>query len=194
MEVIINYEHGYWPAVKGIGFSYGIEDMNRLEAVAYRLCDKDGGHNKFLESIQVWIEITAARYWWQEFDTYRVGTTKQSESTIHTITKKPLTQKNFEHQVLPTMIDFLNDAIDNYNITSGKDRKRWFELIKSNLPEGYLQKRMVCTNYKVLSNMIAQRKNHVLDEWHYFIEQVLEQIEHPELLLKKYGEERPWKL
>ena len=194
MEVMISYEYGYWPAVKGIGFSYGIEDMNRLEAVAYRLCDKDGGHNKFLESIQVWIEITAARYWWQEFDTYRVGTTKQSESTIHTICKNKLSQDNFENYVSDRQIDYMNDLIDVYNNSEGAHKKEIFKLIKSNLPEGYLQKRMVCTNYKVLSNIIAQRKNHVLDEWHYFIAQVLEQIEHRELLLKRYGEDRPWKL
>jgi len=192
MKVIIKNESGYNQAVEGIGFSYGIDDFERLKGVAYKLCDKDGGHNKFLESIQVWIEITAARYWWQEFDTYRVGTTKQSESTIHTIAKKPLTQEDFEHAALPDSIDHLNRLIKQYN-KDGPNKKVWFNQIKANLPEGYLQKRMVCTNYKVLSNMIAQRKNHVLTEWHYFIEEVLNQIEHPELLLKRYGEERPWK-
>ena len=192
MKVIIKNESGYQQAVEGIGFSFGIEDFERLKGVAYKLCDKDGGHNKFLESIQVWIEITAARYWWQEFDTYRVGTTKQSESTIHTIAKKPLTRKDFEHPVLVETIDHMNMLIARYN-KGGENRKVWFNQIKANLPEGYLQKRMVCTNYKVLSNMIAQRKNHVLHEWHYFIEEVLNQLEHPELLLKRYGKERSWK-
>jgi hypothetical protein len=195
MEVKVLNESGYKQAVSGIGFSYGIDDYNRLEGVGYKLCDKDGGHNKFLESIMVWIEITAARYWWQEFDTYRVGTTKQSESTIHTLAKKALTQNNFEHPILKSTIDHMNNLIRQYtNEIDRKRKKEWFNLIKANLPEGYLQKRMVCTNYKSLSNMIAQRKHHVLKEWHDFIENVLDQIEHPELLLKRYGEERPWKL
>jgi hypothetical protein len=195
MEVNVLNESGYDEAVTGIGFSYGVEDFDRLEGVAYKLCDKDGGHNKFLESLMVWIEITAARYWWQEFDTYRVGTTKQSESTIHTITKKPLTQEDFEHPVLGSMIAHMNYLIDNYNSEEDrKKKKEWFLLIKSNLPEGYLQKRMVCTNYKTLSNMINQRKKHVLPEWHIFIEEVLNQLEHPEFLTKRYGEEEPWKL
>ena len=192
MEVIVKNESGYQQAVEGIGFSYGITDYERLKGVAYKLCDKDGGHNKFLESIQVWIEITAARYWWQEFDTYRVGTTKQSESTIHTIAKKPLTREDFEHPVPLESINYINGLIRNYN-RNGQAKKTWFNLIKANLPEGYLQKRMVCTNYKVLSNMIAQRKKHVLHEWHYFIEEVLKQLEHPELLTKRYGDEEPWK-
>jgi hypothetical protein len=108
MKVIIKNESGYDQAVEGIGFSYGITDFHRLKNVAYRLCDKDGGHNKFLESIQVWIEITAARYFWAEFDTYRVGTTKQSQSTIHTITKKPLTREDFEHPVPLESINYIN--------------------------------------------------------------------------------------
>jgi hypothetical protein len=192
MDVIVKNESGYNTAVEGVGFSYGITDFDRLKSVAYKLCDKDGGHNKFLESIQVWIEITAARYWWQEFDTYRVGTTKQSESTIHTIAKRPLGKKDFEHPVPQETINYINNLITQYNRDDGQ-KKTWFNLIKANLPEGYLQKRMVCTNYKVLSNMIAQRKRHVLHEWHHFIEEVLNQIEHPELLLKRYGEERPWR-
>lgn len=195
MKVIVKNESGYREAAEGIGFSYGITDLDRLEKVAYKLCDKDGGHNKFLESIIVWIEITAARYWWQEFDTYRVGTTKQSESTIHTITKKSLTQDDFEHGIFTKTLDFLNEQLEKYNksIDNPGLRKGLFNSIKANLPEGYLQKRMVCTNYKSLSSMIAQRKKHVLHEWHYFIEEVLKQTEHPELLTKRYGGEEPWK-
>ena len=193
MEVIINNESGYEAAVIGIGYSFGINNFKRLQSVALKLCDKDGGHNKFLEAIQVWIEINAARYWWAEFDTYRVGTTKQSESTIHTLAKKPLTRDNFEHPILDATIDHMNDLIRKYNKEATTNKKFWFNQIKANLPEGYLQRRMVCTNYKVLSNMIAQRKKHVLHEWHYFIEEVLTQLEHPELLTKRYGGEEPWK-
>jgi len=196
MDVIIKNESGYRQSVEGIGFSYGINDFDRLEGVAVKLCDKDGGHNKFLESIIVWIEITAARYWWAEFDTYRVGTTKQSESTIHTIARKPLTQDDFSHEIFNPTLEFINEQITKYNKIGDNSglKKALFNSIKANLPEGYLQKRMVCTNYKSISNMIAQRKNHVLKEWHYFIEEVLKQLEHSELLTKKYGGEEPWKL
>lgn len=153
--------------------------------MAHRLADKDGGHNKFLESMMVWIEINAARYWWQEFDTYRVGTTKQSESTIHTIAKKLLTQDDFSHTILPAMIDYLNSLIKIYNSTEDKiERDMTFELIKANLPEGYEQRRMVCTNYKTLRNIIWQRRNHRLEEWHIFIKALEEQLEYSHLLFK----------
>jgi hypothetical protein len=133
--------------------------------------------------MQVWLEVTAGRYWWAEADTYRVGTTKQSESTIHTITKKKLSQKDFSHRILDATLEHMNFLIHEYNIAETKeDKKIYFELIKANLPEGYLQKRMVCTNYKVLKNVIWQRKNHKLEEWHTFIRQVMMQLKHPEFL------------
>jgi hypothetical protein len=186
MDVKIINESGYETAIKGIGFSYGIEDFKRLESVAKKLAFKGGGHNKFLESIQVWIEVCAARYWWQEFDTYRCGVSKQSESTIHTIIKKPLTPDDFEHEVLQSTIDYVNSLIVKYNkFEDVSIRKHSFDLIKANLPEGFLQKRMVCTNYKTLRNMIYQRKNHRLQEWHIFIKEIKKQLKHPELLFEE---------
>lgn len=52
---------------------------------------------KVMRGINVWVKITAPRYWWQEFDTYRHGVEKLcSESTMHTIGNGGLTIDNFE--------------------------------------------------------------------------------------------------
>lgn len=41
-------------------------------------------HAKVLRGIVVYVEINAPRFWWQEADTYRVGTDRlSSESTMH---------------------------------------------------------------------------------------------------------------
>lgn len=41
-------------------------------------------HSKVVRGIMVYVEINAPRYWWQEMDTYRVGTDRlSSESTMH---------------------------------------------------------------------------------------------------------------
>lgn len=41
-------------------------------------------HSKAIRGIVVYAEINAPRFWWQEADTYRVGTERlSSESTIH---------------------------------------------------------------------------------------------------------------
>ena len=188
MEVVILGEAGYEYALMGIGKSFGVTDKERLIHVAERLAPRDGGHNKFLESIVVWLDIKAPRYWWQEFDTYRVGTTKQSESTIHTIAKKEVTQADFSHPVLHDTVVYLNSLIELFNKTDldKSEKETIFELIKSNLPEGYLQSRVVCTNYKVIKNIIHQRKNHVLEEWHAFIKTLLNQLEHANLLKKDF--------
>ena len=89
---------GYYEALYGIGLSRGLtscvsfeefkdnrELVDRLSSVALSLSCLDGGHNKFLESIVLWVNIDAPRYFWVEFDTYRVGVTKQSESTMYSL-------------------------------------------------------------------------------------------------------------
>ena len=160
-----------------------MEDTPRLAGVATKLAPKDGGHNKFLESMVVWLDIDAPRYWWSEFDTYRVGTTKQSESTMHTITHRLLSQSDFEEPVFSDTLNQLNGLIRTYQALNNKEEKnKVFREIKVNLPEGFLQRRIVCTNYKVLKNMVWQRKTHRLQEWHQFITALTEQLECPDLI------------
>ena len=180
MKIKILNESGYKEAMLGLSLSYNVSDFDRIEKVARKLAGKDGGHNKFLESIVVWIDITAARYWWQLIDTYRVGVTKQSESTTHTIMKHELTSDNFErhsnYECVPCdVVDWLNDMI----------RRKEFLRIKMNLPESFLQRRIVCTNYKTLRNIILQRWDHRLPEWQQFCMAMLignEGVQYPSLL------------
>lgn len=48
------------------------------------LAKRGDEHAKVIRGIMVWAEIDAPRYWWQEMDTYRVGTDRlSSESTMH---------------------------------------------------------------------------------------------------------------
>jgi flagellar biosynthesis protein FliP len=102
--------------------------------------------------------MTAPRYFWQQFDTYRIGITKQSESTMHTIMKNKLTQDNFENEIDGVILDILNDSI------SQKD----FMKVKTNLPESFLQRRIISTDLKTLIYIYKQRKNHRLKEWKDF--------------------------
>lgn len=182
MRVKIRQESGFEFALEGIGYSYNMHDAERLKKVSEKLAPKDGGHNKFLESIVVWLDIDAPRYWWSEFDTYRIGVTKQSESTMHTITHRHLTKSDFEGDVYDSTLENLNSAISLYNVVEPDMKEDLFREIKNNLPEGFLQRRMVCTNYKVLKHIMAQRKLHRLKEWRQFVKDIMEQVEHPELL------------
>jgi hypothetical protein len=132
-----------------------------MPKVALGLASRDGGHNKFLESMIVWMDVDAPRYWWSEADTYRVGTSKQSDSTMHTIHKRILLQEDFQGNILPSYLSYLNSCIEGGAPV---------EHIKNALPDGFLQGRTICTNYKVIRNMILQRHNHKLPEWREFCE------------------------
>ena len=188
MNIKILSEYGHLESLLGLGLSYGktsdITDLlsinkklfDSLFSLSNKLATKDCGHNKFLESITVYIDIKAPRYFWSQFDTFRVGITKQSESTMHTITKRYLTQDDFELNIPDQTLDTLNGLIEQ---ASGKyGDPEYFETLKNELPEGFLQRRIVCTNYKVLRNMIFQRKNHKLKEWKQFCKFMYENLKY----------------
>ena len=56
-------------------------------------------HAKYLRQIPVHVTINAPLYFWKEFDTYKVGTTANSCSTMHTIEKKAFGIDDFSHIV-----------------------------------------------------------------------------------------------
>lgn len=143
-----------------------------MPPVARRLAFRGDGHNKFLEFIVVWLDVSAPRYFWQEFDTYRVGVTRQSESTMHTITQRPLEQTDFSHSVPDVHLAHLNRLIA---------QGRWEEA-KWQLPESFVQRRIVSANYMALQRIVRQRDGHRLAEWREFIDQLVGAVEHPEYL------------
>ncbi len=172
MKIKIMKEEGHQQALIGLSLSYNVEDEDKIKMIAKNLSQKDGGHNKFLESIILWIDIDAPRYWWSQFDTYRIGITKQSESTMHSLMKKELNQDDFEDFLFEASIEIVNSLI----------RSKEFEAAKAHLPESFLQRRIVCTNYKVLRNIIQQRKTHKLKQWHFLINELYNQVKYPEFL------------
>jgi len=177
MIVNVLREAGYDEAMLGLTLSYD-QPIGKAPLIARKLLKRGGSHVKFLESICVWIDITAPRYWWQQFDAYRIGVTKQSESTMHTITWRPLTQADFIYPIYPATLRRLNRLIAAGDL----------EQIKAELPEGFLQRRVVRLSYKVLRHIYWQRRNHRLREWHFFIEDVLEQLDFPEFITTESSE------
>ena len=129
-------EAGYDYAMLGLSLNKN-QTIEAMPVLAEKLAPLGGGHNKFLESIDVWLDITVPRYIWQDLDTYRM-TTKQSESTNHTIMKGPLTTNNFVYQDITKIdLEYLNHLISECN----------FLRLKRNLPEGFLQRRIWKLNY-----------------------------------------------
>ena len=195
MKVEIIGEAGFEEALYGIGLSYGltselpfiefIDDdhlLSRVWDVSDRLCDKEDGHNKFLESMQLWISINAPRFLYSEIDTYRIST-KQSESTMHTLTKRDLTQNDFEYNIPSFYLDHLNKRVKKV-----RENKIEIDILKNDLPEGFLQTRIWNMSYKTLRNIIKQRRKHKLLQWRMFCDYMLKNIEHKEYFEDIKGE------
>lgn len=179
MTTIVLKEAGYKEAMLGLSLSYGQswtpDDELKAYEVALRLTHKGGGHNKFLESICVWLDVTAPRFFWSEMDTYRVGMTKQSESTMHTLKRDGVKDSQFEPFPGHLAVSAVRDAI--YYGES-------IDEVKARLPESFLQRRILCTNYATLQRIVKQRAIHKLPQWREFCQDVVKQIKYPDLLRK----------
>jgi hypothetical protein len=135
-------------------------------------------HSKFMRMINVTMDITAPMYWAKEMDTYKVGTVRNSCSTMHKIHNKEFTLDDFSNEhldgysidLLEQIIDRLNDNRKHYNET--KDKDYWWQLIQL-LPSSYNQKFTWQANYQVLRNIYFSRKNHRLDEWIHLTKVIL---------------------
>lgn len=147
----------------------GPDDMR----LARQLIAAGSEHRKFLRQIMVTVDITAPLFWWKEADTYKVGTTANSTSTMHKLTDKPITLSCFEigdycPEVITSgeevnyLIQFLEGLRQKYKAT--KDKRYWKELVRW-LPESWLQTRTITLSYENIRNMVHQRKNHKLVEW-----------------------------
>lgn len=130
-------------------------------------------HCKHLRMIQVWVDLELPRYVWSEMDTY-IFNTKVSCSTMHKITSRLLTQADFELPISEVTLNELNQLIKQAQETSNSgEKKALIRIIKSRLPDGFLQKRTVNFNYAELLNIYWQRKNHKLPEWHIICDWIL---------------------
>lgn len=144
----------------------GTEDMK----LAKRLIKAGSDERKFLREIIVSADIKAPLYWWKEYDTYKVGTVANSESTMHKIHAKPFTREDFSCErmseralvVLDSVILELEYSRVRFNET--KDKRYWDDMIQL-LPTSFNQMRTCTLNYEVLINQYFARRNHKLPEW-----------------------------
>jgi hypothetical protein len=145
-------------------------------------------HGKFLRMINVTMDITCHHAWWAEFDTYKVGTVKNSCSKMHKIHVKPFEVQNFSHEGVD-MIQYATDEFRNVISTCERlrqdfnrtqDKAYWRALIEL-LPMGYNIKATVQMNYQVLKHMYHARKNHKIVEWRLLCN-VIESLPYSELI------------
>lgn len=188
---------GWEAAIRGMRNSWGSHEKsdsrmiihyNNIEefvAQHYEIGDADltlmkqlagagASHAKYRRYINVTVDITAPLYWWKEFDTYKVGTVANSESTMHTVMKDEFYIEDFSNEYLDeealmqlsTFVRKLNYWRKEYLMTEHPAIKKriWYKIIQL-LPSSFNQRRTVQLNYEVLAHIWKDRKNHKLDEW-----------------------------
>lgn len=181
-------------------FVVGENDLTLMK----QLIKAGSDHSKFMRMINVTMDITAPLYWWKEFDTYKVGTVRNSCSTMHKIHAKKFEVEDFScdhletfketldngetimyqtENWLKTIINQLNWARDRFIKTN--DKKYWWIMIQL-LPSSYMQKATVQMNYAVLRNMYRSRKNHKLDEWRTFCDMMKGELYYSSLITEDF--------
>jgi hypothetical protein len=117
-------------------------------------------------------------------DTYKVATTANSCSTMHTLANTEITADLFsfddetkelfeegDFNDLEILIDALECLRSEYVATG---EKRYWRALVQMLPCGWNQGRTWTASYATLRNIVQNRANHKLTEWPQFIEKLKE--------------------
>lgn len=158
-------------------FAVGKNDLDLMK----RLFKGGTEHRKYLRFINVTMDITCHHTWWAEFDTYKIGTVRNSCSKMHKIHVKEFVVDDFStegieecggrtSEVFLCVLNELERLRRLFNET--KEKKYWRAIIEL-LPMGFNIKATIQMNYEVAVRMIQQRKGHKLDEWHVMVDELL---------------------
>lgn len=186
-------------------YKIGNNDLDLMK----KLIAAGSDHSKFMRMINVTCDITAPLYWWSEYDTYKVGTVRNSCSKMHKLLSKPFEMSDFSFDKLPgyknnditndkykyaektnvyeevarPLVDILNEMRDSYLNCDDEEQNKiiWYSILQL-LPESYNQRATVQINYAVLRNMYHSRKQHKLDEWRMFCKWI-EQLQLSKLII-----------
>lgn len=151
-------------------YTIGENDLDLMK----RLSGAGREHRKFMRMIHVQMDILAPLYWWKEFDTYKVGTTANSCSTMHKLTAKPFELGDFStDQMVDSAMDSMRQTVADLNAIrnlylDSKDERLWYTMVQL-LPSSYNQKRTVDFDYETALTIIRQREGHKLKEWRDFV-------------------------
>lgn len=154
------------------GFTIGNNDLKLMKT----LSKAGNDHGKYLRYIDVTCDITCHHAWWAEYDTYKVGSVRNSCSKMHKIHVKEFVQDDFSHEGIEECGGMTKEVfllvvkeLERLRVLFNKtqEKKYWRAIIEL-LPMGYNLKATLKLNYQVLKSMYFARRNHKLDEWHDF--------------------------
>lgn len=145
--------------------------QNDLNLACKLIRSGNSSERKFLRMIWVWADVTLPLNVWNELDTYKVSTTRNSCSTMHKLGSRPLTFGDFadggleEGELDQQDLDKINALGDKLRSSKGADRVKWLRRIRRRLPWGHLQRSTYNFNYETALKIYFDRRNHRLEEW-----------------------------
>lgn len=143
--------------------------------LAIHLIKSSGSERKFMRMIHFSADITASIGFYHDFDTYKVGTTVNSESRMAWLKKNPITRKKFAYMTDDftsedgEYLAYLNSIRFAWlNAEDAKEANVQYNRLLNRLPQGYRQTRTIDMNYETLYRIYHERKNHPLVEFREF--------------------------
>ena len=148
-------------------------------ALASKLLKQGPVHAKFQRGITAWFYINMPRSIWSELDTYSVGVDMiSSESTMYTLLKecKDITPDMFVSYTPDLVIHNFKCIVEHLEADYGSRQLIPIHVLKSALPEGWLQARNRGFSYQCLASMYHYRKDHRMPEWREVICKNIEKL------------------
>ena len=147
-----------WHDMSGGTFEIGPNDHGLMTKLA-----KGGSvHAKYRRMITVYVDITAPLYWWAEFDTYKVGTVRNSCSFMHKGVSRPFCINDFSLKN-EKIYEVLNDLeTKEYKMTYPYETNEYRRYVAAN-GRGYRvyrNGRVVREAFDYIDNYGSGRKRH----------------------------------
>ena len=179
--------YGFEDSMRASGLPYRLpdtgvdEDMGKAMSRADMLADTPigSGHDNYLCGIVVQMTVTAPLYWWPQLQRYHHVDIVSATSTMHTLHKVTKIACGITDGNVEPLLPYFSDKVHQNTLVEFcsfcreyRDSGMFQDVVKANLPCGYLQTARVTTNYRQLRTIYAQRHSHLLEEWRGFCERL----------------------
>ena len=150
-------------------FIVGEDDLDLMR----RLYKGGSEHRKYSRQIWVGMAIITNHIVWAEFDTYKIGVTRDSCSKMHKIHVKGFERDDFSHEGIDEVGGFAEEhfaktleVLEKLRVLFNEthEKKYWRAMLEL-LPMGYNLRATVTMSYENVFNIIRQRSNHKMFEW-----------------------------
>ena len=158
-----------YPNLSEAKYIIGKNDLDLMK----RLYKGGTEHRKYARQIWVGMDIVTNHIVWAEFDTYKIGVTRDSCSKMHKIHVKSFERDDFSHEGIDEVGGFAEEhftktleVLEKLRVLFNEthEKKYWRAMLEL-LPMGYNLRATVTMSYENVFNIIRQRSNHKMFEW-----------------------------